>query len=155
MPRFDVIANQLSAVCLPRALPREADGGVSCKVVWDLPPADQAPDGTPTRCDQREYLAPASEKPSRNGGRTCEVRQLPLRSDADLAAVDPDHGGWYYDDFSDEVRRSCAGAFKANVAFTEFARPQAGVQVTLHCSTLQVLDAKDGGTADAAACRVP
>lgn len=155
-PLQRLIAVQLGAVCLSRALPRGADGRVPCKVYWDLPPADRAPEGTPTRCSQRSYLKPAPGEPHQPGGQRCEIRQLAIDDDADLAAVDPDDGGWYYDDFSEAVRRECVGPDR-KISFAPYSAPQSEITVTLACFTEQVLPgaAQDAGAVDAAACRVP
>lgn len=148
-----VIAKSLGAVCLPRVLTRGSDGRVQCKVFWDLPPAELAPDGTPRRCSERPYLSQASETSGTPGGQRCEVAQAAIASDADLAAADPS-AGWYYDDFSDDVRKAC-WLVKAHIAFTEFARPPSGVTVALDCFALRISSVQDAGTPEpAAACNV-
>jgi hypothetical protein len=150
------IATQIDALCLSRALRRGADGRVPCKVYWDLPPPDRAPEGTPTRCSQRPYLKPAPGTPREPGGQRCEMRQLAIDDEADLAAADLDDGGWYYDDFSEAVRHECVGPDR-KVSFTPYSTPQSGITVTLACFTEQVLPgaAQDAGGVDAAACGVP
>jgi len=129
---IEVIARQLSAVCLPRALVRRSDGVVSCSVVWELPPAAKAPRGTPTECSDRRYLQPVDPGRSainERGGANCKVAQLPITESGEI----PSGNGWYYDNFSDEVRRDCSGSKKQRVAFTESAKPGTGVVVKLEC----------------------
>ncbi len=41
--------------------------------------------------------------------------------------------GWYYDDFSDDVKKGCTGTDKQRVAFTNMAKPPTGVTVKLEC----------------------
>jgi hypothetical protein len=131
---IEVIAKQLGAVCLPRPLVRRSDGLVSCNVVWELPAAGMAPRGTPTECADLPFLtsvAPGSPGAAINerGGANCRVTQLPV----DQSGRTPDGAGWYYDNFSDEVSRECAGARKQRVSFTQSARPNTGVVVRLDC----------------------
>jgi hypothetical protein len=37
--------------------------------------------------------------------------------------------GWFYDTFSDDVKKSCTGMSKQRVAFTTAAKPPTGVTV--------------------------
>jgi hypothetical protein len=129
---IDVIARQLSAVCLPRALVRRSDGLVACSVIWELPPASKAPRGTPTECPDRSYLHPVDPghtAVNERGGANCKVEQLPIADSGEI----PSGAGWYYDNFSDDVRRDCSGSKKQRVAFTERAKPGTGVVVKLEC----------------------
>jgi hypothetical protein len=144
-----VIAKQVDALCLPHPLQRQPDGRIACKVFWDLPPAELAPDGTPVRCSERPYLKAAGAAIDKPGGQRCEVAQAAITNDAELAAADPS-AGFFYDDFSDHVRRSCTGPVKANIVFTDFARPPTGVSVTLDCFELDVAATADAGTAEPA-----
>ena len=41
--------------------------------------------------------------------------------------------GWFYDDFSSEVKTSCAGDTKQRIAFSSKATPPSGVVVKLDC----------------------
>jgi hypothetical protein len=147
-----VIAKQLGTTCLPHALARSADGRVGCKLFWELPPPQSAPEGTPSRCSERPYLT-AAGGPSRLGGQRCEVAQAAIASDAERAAADP-NAGFYYDDFSDRARRSCLGPLRATIAFTEFAKPQLGIDVTLDCFGLQIASSSDAAAPEASACNV-
>jgi hypothetical protein len=143
-------------LCSPSPLVRAPDGRVACNLYWDLPPPALAPEGTPTRCSERPYLV-ADGKPSRPGGQRCRMQQLAITSEAELAAVDPNGGGWYYDDFSDEVRRSCAASSRATFKFTQYAAPQSDITVSLQCFESRLLSstAEDAGARDPAACGLP
>ena len=129
---IEVIATQLGAVCLPRKLVRQADGTVACRVVWELPADPSAASSdAPTDCDDRDFLSTPTSSALRteSGGLRCEVTQLPV-----LDQKKPTTGeGWYYDDFSDEVKDQCRGADNQRVAFSDDAVPPNGVTVQLEC----------------------
>jgi hypothetical protein len=147
-----VIAKQLGNVCLSRPLQRGSDGRIPCKVFWDLPPRGFAPEGTPVRCSERPYLAAAGASANNPEGRRCEVAQAAITNDGEFAAADPS-AGFFYDDFSENVRTTCAGPRKANIAFTDFARPPTGVSVSLECVELEVAaEAGDAGSVEPAVC---
>jgi hypothetical protein len=74
-----------------------------------------------------EGRAPQNER----GGNNCKVLQLPV---TDLERGVPRLGeGWYYDDFSEELKKLCDANEPQRVAFTEGARPPNGVIVKLEC----------------------
>lgn len=132
---IEVIAKQLGAVCLPRALVRNSDGLVGCNVVWELPVPGTAPPGTPTSCDQRPYLSTPKEgatKTTDAGGQVCVVHQLAVMNKM-TQTTDGINEGWYYDDFSEDVRKDCSIATPQRVAFTPGAKPETGVTVKLEC----------------------
>lgn len=140
---IEVIARQLGAVCLPRALTRRSDGLVACNVIWELPPAGAAPAGTPTECSDLPYLMPVDPgRPAVNDrmGANCKVTQLPITRTGQV----PQGAGWYYDNFSESVQRECSGTQKQRVAFTNSAKPNTGINVRLEClnetQTLAVTD---------------
>jgi hypothetical protein len=129
---IEVIARQLGAVCLPRSLVRKSDGLVGCNVVWELPPAASAPDGTPTECNQMRFLKPVdagSDAVNDRGGANCKVNQLAV---SDTNTV-PTGAGWYYDDFTAGVLQSCPDNQRQRVSFTSAAKPATGVVVKLEC----------------------
>ncbi len=129
---IDIIAKQLSNVCLPRPLVRNSLGKVDCNVVWELPAPGAAHSiETPTSCSDRPYLAPAD--PGRvtlgdNHGILCRVNQLAVSKAEQVAPGD----GWFYDN-SDEAKRSCNVATPQRVTFTASAKPPTGVTVKLEC----------------------
>jgi hypothetical protein len=136
-----IIAKQLGAVCLPRALVRNAEGTVGCNVVWELPPAGMAPTGTPTECGAQNFpflLPPEAgeETESKRKGKRCRVAQLAVQGSAPVA-TDTDgttfNDGWYYDDFSPEVKKECKTIPQQRIAFTPAAKPPTGVTVKLEC----------------------
>lgn len=140
-----IIATKLGAVCLPRPLVRNAEGLVSCNVIWELPSASKAQSGTPTDCSQAPYLIrPAADQPQANdaGGAICQVAQLAVKDAGNgmgLQAMPTVTGGqmytagWYYDDFSSDEKKSCKGESQQRVSFTSTAKPPSGVTVKLEC----------------------
>jgi len=135
---IDVIAEQLSAVCLPRPLVRRADGLVDCQVIWELPPAGSTSIKVPTECSDRAFLHPVSSShPAINerGGANCQVAQLAIATSAQVSGDTriPEGAGWYYDDFSPEVTEHCSGDRRQRVSFTSAATPDTGVVIKLEC----------------------
>ena len=131
---IEVIAKQLGAVCLPRALVRDSDGLVGCNVVWELPPPGTAPTGTPTQCADRPYLSSPEEgrTTTDQDGQVCVVHQLAVVGGTP-ANTDGQDQGWFYDDFSEDVQKDCSAATPQRVAFTPAAKPETGVTVKLEC----------------------
>ena len=153
VPLTSRFAQRRAPQCLGRAQQRGADGKVACKMYWNLPSPEVALDGTPTRCRDRPYLRPAPGEPRVPGGQRCQAQQLAIANQAELAALDPQAGGWFYDDFSKDVMTDCLGPQR--VSYTEFAAPQAGIVVTVDCPVLQVLPTGDAAVDDATSCGVP
>ena len=131
---IDVIANQLSQVCLPRRLVRQSDGFVGCRVVWELPTnLATASVDAPQSCADRGFLEPPQTGLLRNpdnGAIRCEVTQLAISGNQEPAAG---LEGWFYDDFTATTQEKCTGANKQRVAFTANAVPPNGVVVQLEC----------------------
>jgi len=129
---IDLIAKQLRTVCLPRPLVRDASGKVACDVLWALPkPENRSSPETPVDCNERPFLStPAADQPhvSQSGGKICRVTQIAAVG-GQLASGD----GWYYDNFSDDLKRSCSETTPQRVAFTPTAKPPTGVTVKLQC----------------------
>jgi hypothetical protein len=127
---IDLIAVQLSAVCLPRALVRQSSGTVPCSVIWELPKEGTAPDRTPTECDE-PFLTEVTGDGATNdrGGRNCIVDQLAITRVGEI----PKGAGWYYDDFTEERAAQCRSDQPQRVSFTEVAKPRTGVTVKLQC----------------------
>jgi hypothetical protein len=131
----NVIAKQLVAACLPRALVRKSNGLVGCNVVWELPPPGTAPAGTPTDCGGPfPYLKPVENGRATSndrGGNNCQVEQLVV-VDSSQGASPPVGDGWFYDDFTEELAQ-CNKSQPQRVAFTSSAKPPTGVVVKLEC----------------------
>jgi hypothetical protein len=125
---IDAIAIHLKPVCLPRPLVRTASGKVSCKVIWELPKAGEAPESSPTDCGQQ----PTFLKPLEDGknGKRCEVLQLPVPDKKVPMGVGD---GWFYDDFSPERLTECLSTEPQRLSFTATAKPPTGVVVKLEC----------------------
>lgn len=113
------MTTRLGVPCLPRDIPRDAEGKIGCEVLWELPRNGS--------CDDLPFLTDIG-RVGRSGGPQCRVDQL--RVDGERA---DDGDGWYYDDFSDTARESCVGDAKQRIAFTAAAEPPAGVSVKLSC----------------------
>jgi hypothetical protein len=133
---IDAIADNLGQVCLPRPLVRDSAGEVGCNVVWELPRADEAAGTTPTTCADAPYLEPPdADRPrmTKEGREVCKVLQLPIDARAIANGSEPSGQGWYYDDYSAEMREQCPATSLQRVAFTASARPPTGVVVKLEC----------------------
>jgi hypothetical protein len=129
---IDVIAKQLGAVCLPRALVRKADGFVGCNVVWELPKPGTAPEQTPVDCGGAAYLGPVDPgraPTNERGGKNCKVTQLAVKTIGEKPAGE----GWFYDDFSMESKAECPQSQPQRVSFSDNAKPPTGVTVKLEC----------------------
>jgi len=163
----DRIATQLGASCLPRPLVRDSAGVVGCDVVWELPAPGMAPTGTPTQCAEPGFpfllpVADGQETTTARGGKRCKVAQLAVL-DAQPIPTASESGqltlsdGWYYDDFSEDVAKSCKTVPQQRIAFTASARPPTGVSVRLECleqatPTQQPVDAIDNQPAAGDPC---
>jgi hypothetical protein len=131
---LEVIVGAIPLACLPRPLVRDAAGFVDCDVVWELPPPGTAPVGTPTRCADAPYLSEPEaghRAMTALGGAICNVHQLAVANGAPRAAGGISEG-WYYDDFSGDLGKSCPTT-PQRVSFTPGARPGTGVLVKLEC----------------------
>jgi hypothetical protein len=132
----------LGTVCLPTALPRDAQRLVDLRVHWVLPLAADALPGTPAHCDERSYLhhidgAFAAEYRVRfPDHEVCDVDQVPVPAGADSTTI-PTGTGFYYDDFSQDFLTSCAGRFPARTAFNDMYVPEG---VLLRVISDEVLD---------------
>jgi hypothetical protein len=123
----------LGAVCLNgHELPRARNGLTNCSMVWELPPPEHAPDGTPTSCSERAFLSPDEGHPrNERGGAVCEVHQLAVTGAPASPELEPGEG-WFYDDFSVGAHCACAG--RCNEIFFAPDRPPPGVTVKLRCT---------------------
>ena len=140
------IGTRLGTPCLQQPLARNADGLTACDVLWQLPPASQAPPGTPTRCEAVyfDFLMPAGRGrglTDERDGVLCKVAQLAVTGDTAYGEYQPTRhgdelfsGGWYYDDFSEPVFEECQNGEERRIAFTPEAKPPAGVRVYLDCA---------------------
>lgn len=131
---INTIARHLGEACLPRPLTRQSNGLVPCDVIWELPA--QAPPGTPTptSCDQLPFLGPVNDgSPATNarGGVNCMAQQIAVTNPG--SGLPPDGEGWFYDDFSQDVTKTCKPDQRQRVAFTLSAKPPTGVALKLEC----------------------
>jgi hypothetical protein len=120
------IAVQLKGACLPRALRKDAASGrVGCDVVEVLAKTSSGADvGS---CSGPGRSAAGTRQLSGALRTACKVEQLAVQGDAAPAGE-----GWYYDDFSEELRAipGCAGQ---RVVFTKDADLQPGAEALLEC----------------------
>ena len=133
---IDIIAKQLGEVCLPRPLIRQSSGLVPCNVVWELPPTKPQGAPTPLACNELPFLGPVDEgRATMNsaGGQNCKVEQIPV-TDFDMRTP-PQGEGWFYDNFTDELQKTCKPDQLQRVAFSANAKPPTGVTVKLECLT--------------------
>jgi len=139
---INVIANKIGGVCLPQAYTRDSAGEVGCDIIWTLPPGD-------TTCEG--YLSdPEEDKPQvdeETGRKLCVVHQIPVlntETDDPAVALAPNQLGWYYDDFSADMKRTCkiteTTPTQQRISFTLHAGmggqnedPPAGVSIDLEC----------------------
>ncbi len=105
---IDAISNNLGAVCLENSYTRASDGRIPCDVIWRMPPG--------RNCEQYTYLsdAPAHLAQQGSDGRQrCVVDQLAVfdpNPDYPPDALDLNYRsglGWYYDDFSSDMKAEC------------------------------------------------
>jgi hypothetical protein len=133
---IDIIAKQLGEVCLPRPLIRQSSGLVPCNVVWELPPTKPAGAPTPLTCEERPFLEPVDEgraAMNAEGGVNCKVKQIPVTDLGSTTA--PEDDGWFYDNFTEDLKKTCRPDQQQRVAFSSSATPPTGVTVKLECLT--------------------
>ncbi len=125
---IEKIASALGGACLPRPLVRDANNQVNCDVVEILPP--EIPN-----CDTARGRMPDEQQPTEvddmNGvRRRCKILQIPSTP---AGLVDPNGIGWFYDDFSEDVRMNTCSTQPQRISFSTGAEPQTGVEVRLEC----------------------
>lgn len=131
------IASVLNGSCLTRELPRANDGSVKCEVLETLPAT-----GNVTACAQTG--AGRDPQPFRveTGGReTCRIQQIVPTRSGGVTRLPPGEG-WYYDDFSDEVKNKCPANRQFRVAFSSGLKLITGSSVRFEC----LLPVKSGST---------
>lgn len=124
---LEKIADVLGGACLPRELVPNSEGIVNCDVVETLPAG--------TSCSQvpgREGIATEGD-----GREICRVNQLAVQG-----TTVADGNGWYYDNFTDDVLKTCAKEASAQrIAFATGSEPITGTEVDLQC--LQQINSTD------------
>jgi hypothetical protein len=120
------IADKLSGACLPRQLKVNSQGLVECKVVEVKAASDKVP------CAQTRGRNPVALLPRSVGGSeriACEVNQLAV-----LGGKAPSGDGWFYDNFSESVLKSCPRD-KQRIAFAPSSPLSDGAQARVECQT--------------------
>jgi hypothetical protein len=134
---------QQGGVCLPRPMPRDGEGLVPCTVTWELPPPVDAPPGSPTTCEERSSLSPHPDRAKGDrGGALCVVRQLAVTGLPEDPVLESGEG-WFYDDFSLQVRKQCANEMQRALFFAPTLPPN-GVSVAIECIDERVADGGPG-----------
>jgi hypothetical protein len=116
---IDRIAVKLSGNCLPRRLRRDASGKVQCDV-YELLPKGQ------TRCDpERGHLGNPTRRASSDEREkprlACKMEQVAVANQTPGAGA-----GWYYDDFTDQVRNVCPEGEQQRILFSFGELPVGG-----------------------------
>jgi hypothetical protein len=138
------IAEHLQVPALSEPQSRDKAGLVACDVLWLLPLPGAAASTTPVTCDDPRYPFLMSAGKGRaakgpHGGEVCRQAQLAVTGVNAAKNFQPTDGysdGWFYDDFSEDVRRttpSSSGA-RQRIAFTPAAKPPAGMEVVVDCA---------------------
>jgi hypothetical protein len=141
----EVLATRLGAKCLPNVLRRHADGRVPCDVLWELPKVAIPGSGAPTACDDLPFLQPIAGATNAAGGQNCKLTQLAIDDESQSA---PAGDGWFYDDYTDELKVTCRNDQPQRIAFSPNAKPPAGVKVRLDCqATISPIPNQDNKTA--------
>jgi hypothetical protein len=115
------IGSRLGSGCVGERQTANADGQAACNVVWELPKAENAPDGVPVSCKDLDF-ATASGTSDVNGGALCKIDQAALQDGK------PTSDGW----FVEGANETCP-ATGQHVAFSKKAQPPAGVRVFIDC----------------------
>jgi hypothetical protein len=116
------IAGKLSGQCLPRSQQRNVEGKVDCRVVEIKRPGDSS------GCDPNRGRVERLDDRRIDGSDrvVCEVAQLPVLNRTVPAGV-----GWYYDDFSEEVK-ACK-TDKQRIAFAADSPLEEGALARFEC----------------------
>jgi hypothetical protein len=123
---IDRIATKISGNCLPRRLRRDAEGMVQCDVYELLP------DGEEKCVSARGHEGQPIKRRLQSGKKTetrlaCKMKQVPVES-----GRASDGAGWYYDDFSEQVRRVCPAGEQQRIQFS-FGNLPEGAGATFEC----------------------
>jgi hypothetical protein len=130
---IEKIASKLSGACLPRQLKVNAEGLVECLVVEIKAADDKMPcAATPGRT--RELASRVVDKTQRI---VCEVNQLAV-----VGRQIPAGQGWYYDNFSAELMKTCK-TDRQRVAFAASSPLSRGAVARVECQQ-SVLNASLG-----------
>ncbi|MEY4512301.1 MAG: hypothetical protein RLZZ450_4423 [Pseudomonadota bacterium] len=124
---IDRIATKLSGNCLPRRLKRDASGKVQCDVYELLAEGE-------TKCDAKRGhvgrpLKRASEASDgvRESRLACKMQQVAVSNQRQT-----DGTGWYYDDFTDQVKSVCPAGDQQRILFSFGELPE-GASATFEC----------------------
>lgn len=113
------IASKLKGNCLPRKLTPDAKGAVNCQVFELLNSADtEAKKCNPVRGHKGDPI----KRPVRENGKivqktACEMDQVTVNVTADGKSPASGGKGWYYDDFSPELKEDCQPGEQQRIQF--------------------------------------
>jgi hypothetical protein len=132
------------SACLATPLRRYEDGTVQARVLYQLPALGEQT----VRCTERAYLKPVDEelraayRRDNPGGDVCELNQLAViqvdGGEPTIAAG----GGFYFDDFSNDLAVECGPGSAGRIVITLDA--QAWEATTVLISTIEVVGASGG-----------
>jgi len=124
---IDRIATKLSGNCLPRRLRRDVNGKVQCDVYELLAKGE-------TKCDPaRGHVGKAlkRESESASGIRerriACKMQQVAVNGQGAVNGT-----GWYYDDFTTQVKSVCPAGDQQRILFSFGELPE-GASATFEC----------------------
>jgi hypothetical protein len=113
------IASKLKGNCLPRKLTPDAKGAVNCQVFELLNSADTEA----KKCNPvRGHKGTPIKRPVRENGKivqkaACEMAQVTVNITADGKVPASGGKGWYYDDFSPELKEDCQPGEQQRIQF--------------------------------------
>lgn len=132
----------LGQVCLPRPLPADSAGRVTCRVLWLLAEAGSVPENegtSPEQCSDLPFLEPAGPGYPPNA---CHVQQV---TPEEAAASERD--GWFYK--GGDVPDCRSGQA---VSYTRSAHPPSRVTVKVNCTRVQAAENGELVDVDATEC---
>ncbi len=124
---IEKIAAKLKGNCLPRQLTPDTNGLVQCEV-FELLPKDV------TKCvPERGHVGTPVTRNLDDNGKTetrlaCRMNQVAVNN----GAADPNATGWYYDDFSDNLKDDCNPGEQQRIAFS-FGDLPSGAGAVIDC----------------------
>jgi len=137
------------ASCLPFPIPRSPQGTVDCTLTLNLLPSGDAPVNAITACSQVPH---SRDLGNADGSARCMLDQVPA-IDGVLPA---DAEGWFYDDFSELLRREC-GSSARRISVTDGIEVPERAIVLMDCGTTRSVEAGADPAAfvDPAQCELP
>lgn len=127
---LQLIQQALVASCLPRALIRNGADLVDCDVFVTLPEGQHCNDPALAAIYSQESVDERTVVLDGESRSRCRMHQIPVNSAA--TEVPPSVVGWYYDDFTSDRVRECAGGAQ-RIGFADGSKPPTGSIVDTGC----------------------